>query len=341
MKPAKSDRPFSAGKLPSEILHHLLQTHRQQRDDLLVGPDIGIDAAAVRVGDRIVIAKADPITFTADQMGWYAVHVNANDVACMGAEPKWFLAVLLLPERSTTQEVVEHLFRDIANACREVGATLIGGHTEITPGLDRPLIAGFMLGETREAGLLRLSHCEPEDRLVLANGIAIEATAIIAREFADELRDSYDEDFLNRCQNFIFRPGISVLKAAREARRAVQPRAMHDPTEGGLATALHEIADATGYGIEVYEEHIPVLPEAKVLCDQYDLDLLGVISSGALIIVTGPEEAAPLVKHLHSRGIRAAEIGKLVANPERRVLIHGNEESALPRFDQDEIVKLF
>ncbi len=334
-------KTYPAGKLPADDLARLLQKHRFADARVLAGPAIGMDAAAIRFDKRILLAKTDPITFASDDIGWYVLHVNANDIACMGGVPRWFLATVLLPENATDADLVERIFADIATACKQMGVSLVGGHTEITPGLDRPIVVGAMLGETSQDGLLNLADCQPEDRIILVSGIAIEATSIIAREKEAELTEIYDREFVQRCKNFIHQPGISVLRAAKEARRAAPLRAMHDPTEGGLATALHEVADACGCGLIIDEEAIPVLPEAKLLCDQYNMDLLGVIASGALLIIIEEKHKSALLKHFHEQDILAADIGYLTRNPGERFLVNEQGKRPLPRFDQDEIVKLF
>ena len=333
---------FEAGKLPAEMLQRFLREHTVADARVIVGPGIGLDAAAIRFNDRVLIAKTDPITFASDEIGWYAVHVNANDIACLGGTPKWFLATILLPQNQTDEALVQSIFKNLHQACEDLGVTLVGGHTEITTGLDRPIISGSMLGEASEHELLDIRTCRPEDRLVLASGIAVEAVSIIARVRGGELLDIFDDEFITRCQNFIHQPGISVVRAARIARQAARVRAMHDPTEGGLATALHEIADASGCGFQVQEELIPMWPEAKVLCEHFGLDILGVISSGALLIVVPQEEAEKVVAGLQQQGIEARDLGYLTDNSRER-LSHqaGGEAVALPRFDRDEIARLF
>ena len=112
------------GKLPAEMLERLLARHTRADASVLVGPGIGEDAAIIDMGERCLVAKTDPVTFASDQIGWYAVHVNANDVACCGATPRWFLATLLLPEHGTTPHLVEAIFEQMDAACTELDVTL-------------------------------------------------------------------------------------------------------------------------------------------------------------------------------------------------------------------------
>lgn len=338
----ENKKKFEIGKLPHEVLEGLFQKLPLLEKNVVIGPGIGIDAAAIRFDDRFLIAKSDPITFASEQQGRYAVHVNANDIACMGGNPKWFLVTLLLPEKSDAHsEILNRITDDLANACQEIGVSIVGGHTEITPTVTQPLITGTMLGEANHDDLLDIRFCRPGDHLILVSGVAIEATAIIAQRHESELSEIFDAEFIEHCKNFMKKPGISVLPAAKIASQKMLARAMHDPTEGGLATALHEIADACQCGIEVQEEHIIYLPESKILCEYYQIEILGAISSGALVVVTPPENTEKLLETYEECGLPAADIGFLTDTPAQRKLVSGEEKLDLPRYDRDEIGKIF
>ncbi len=175
------------GKLPPELLSRLLGALPRHDPRVLIGPQIGEDAAAIEFGDRLLVVGADPITFATDLIGWYAVNINANDLACLGAEPRWFLATVLLPPSASEQEAAA-VFAQIGEACEKLGAMPVGGHAEITRGIDRPLVMGCMLGEVAPEGLLSKSNAHPGDVLFLTGGIAIEGAALLAREAGEELR---------------------------------------------------------------------------------------------------------------------------------------------------------
>ncbi|NIP79808.1 MAG: hypothetical protein GWM90_11540, partial [Gemmatimonadetes bacterium] len=174
------------------------------------------------------VAKTDPITFATDAIGWYAVHVNANDVACCGARPRWFLATLLLPEGGTTAELVESIFDQMATACAELDVTLCGGHTEITHGLDRPIVIGQMLGDVARDAFVRGSGARAGDTIILTKGIAVEGTALIAREKPRALADVMSDRELETCAGFLHDPGLSVVEDARLALEAGGVHALHD-----------------------------------------------------------------------------------------------------------------
>ncbi|HVX30469.1 MAG TPA: AIR synthase-related protein, partial [Nitrolancea sp.] len=298
---------------------------------------------AVRCGDRVLVLKSDPITFATDEIGWYAPNVNANDIACMGAIPRWMLATALLADGSTTPEMVERIFCSLRDACAALGVLLVGGHTEITTGLERTIIAGTMIGEASEADLVDPRRAQPGDAVILARGIAIEGTSLISREMADELMPELGEDFLKRSQRFLHEPGISVVPAARLLHRALghDLHGMHDPTEGGLATGLREVAAAAGAGIRVERDQIPVYPETTAICTTLGLDPLGLIASGALLATVSPAAAERAVTLLNEAGIPAANIGTLLPDPREILMQTDGRETDLPEFAVDEIARLF
>jgi hydrogenase expression/formation protein HypE len=329
------------GKLPPDHLARLLAEHARPDPRLIVGARVGEDAAVIDMGDRYLVVKTDPITFATEEIGWYVVNVNANDVACTGGSPRWFLATLLLPEGKTDAALVDTIFAQMAEACARLDVTLVGGHTEITYGLDRPIVVGQMVGEVAPDRFVATEGTRPGDDIILTKGVAVEATAIIAREKADELRGTFDAEYLRRCQGFLHDPGISVVLDAQIAQAAGTVHAMHDPTEGGLATGLWEMAVAAGVGLEIDEASIPILPETAALCAQFDLDPLGVIASGALLIACPSSETETILAGLGSEGISAAPVGRVVERGQACTLRGPNSKRPLPTFARDEIARLF
>ena len=332
--------PYPLGKLPAEHLARLLSRYAPSDPRVVLGPGVGRDAAVISFGERYLVAKTDPITFASDEIGWYAVHVNANDIACTGATVRWFLATLLLPEGQADEALVEKIFAQIADACGELGVALTGGHTEITYGIDRPIVVGCMLGEVAPQQLVRPDMVRPGDTLLVTKGIAVEGTALIAREKSDELMD-LDEPLLERCRGFLYNPGISVVQDAAVATSAGEVHAMHDPTEGGLATGLWELAEAAGLGLEIDEETIPILPETRTLCAPLGLDPLGLIASGTLLMAVAPRDAPAIITALEGSGIAATQIGHATERGGGVVLRSKAGERPLPHFERDEIARLF
>ncbi len=327
---------YPLGKLPVEHLTRLLARYAPSDQRVILGPGVGHDAAVISFGDRYLVAKTDPITFASDEIGWYAVHVNANDVACTGATARWFLATLLLPEDRTDEALVDTIFEQIADACRELGVELVGGHTEITHGLNRPIVVGCMLGEATPKRLVLPDGIRLGDALLVTKGVAVEGTAIIAREKGDELTE-VNRSLLERCRGFLHDPGISIVRDAAVATTAGEVHAMHDLAEGGLANGLWELAEAAGVGLEVDEAAIPILPETQMLCARLGLNPLGLIASGALLLAVAPGDAAAIVAALGEAGIAAARIGRVVEQERGAVLRSATGERPLPRFERDEI----
>ncbi len=332
------------GKLEPEFLAELLGDLHSDDPSVIVGPGVGRDVAVLAwdEGARYLIAKTDPITFATDEIGHYAVSVNANDVATSGGVPRWFLATLLLPDDGADEDLARAIFAQINAACAELGIALVGGHTEVTYDLSRPILVGMMLGEVERDRLVTSDGAQVGDRVLLTKGVAVEGTSIIARELAHELTSrGIDQGSVRRAANFLHEPGISVVAEARAAMAAGEVHAMHDPTEGGVATGLHELAMAAGVGLAISFEAIPILPETRAFCDLLGLEPLGLIASGSLLIAAPPEDADAIVLACREAGIDCADIGEVVA-PELGVKIRrGLTWSDLLRYDQDEIAKLF
>lgn len=332
---------FPIGKVPTAFLSHLWRDRGPNDPSVIVGPGVGHDVAVLDLGDKYLVAKTDPITFATDLIGWYAVHVNANDVACSGADPEWFLATLLLPEGQADGALVEAIFDQVTEACQAIGATLVGGHTEVTHGIERPIVMGCLLGRVGVDDLVTTDGARPGDAVLLSGGVPIEATAIIAREKGAELEGRFSHAFLERCRGFLFDPGISVLRAARIATSASEVHAMHDPTEGGLLTGLWELAQAAQVDLEIETAAIPVLEEGRQLCEAFGLDPLASIASGALLLTVPERDAEPLLQAYRAQGLRCERIGSVVSgNGEVRLLSEQAISTLVPP-ERDEIARLF
>jgi hydrogenase expression/formation protein HypE len=329
------------GKLTADHLSSLLKRYAVSGERVIVGPGVGEDAAVIDFGDTYLVAKSDPITFVADNIGWYVIAVNANDIATRGATPKWFLATILLPEQHTTPAMVEQIFAQLAEACQRYAIALCGGHTEVTYGLERPIVVGHMLGEVAKDRLVVTAGAQVGDNLILTKGLAIEGTSIVAHARAEALRAHYPAAMLDRCRNFIHTPGISVVDDALTACECGGVHAMHDPTEGGLATGLHELAEAAGVGLRIQADALPIFPETRQFCHRYQLDPLGLIASGALLIAAAPDQTGRIVAALQARQIPAAVIGEIVPAAEGRWLLTPDGPQPLPIYHQDEITKIF
>lgn len=296
------------GKIPQALLRSLLCRISQPQPSVLIGPKVGEDAFAASLTERIIVASTDPITFTAKEIGFYAVNINANDVATMGAQPKWFLATLLLPQ-STKQSQIKSIFDDIDRTCRSLGVSLCGGHTEIIPSIDTPIVVGTMIGTVKSRKLVVAEKARPGDMVLLTKKLAIEGTAIIANEKPRVVRRILGNDGLKRARGFLHDPGISVVKEARLAIAAASVSAMHDPTEGGLIWGVREVAASSGKGIEVDLDKVPIYDETIKICNYFKINPYGLIASGSLLIVASPVNAKRIARSIGNVGIKCTEIG--------------------------------
>ncbi len=338
---ADSEAILPPGKLPHDLLGRLIGSYVISDPDVLIGPGVGRDAAAIRVGDRAIVVKTDPITFATPDAGRYLVNVNANDIVCMGATPRWLLVTALLPEKSTTAALVEETFASLSSAATELGITLVGGHTEITIGLDRVILVGQMLGEADPARLLDMRNAQPGDAVLLCAGIAIEGTSILATQVADRLTN-VPAELIASAQRFIKTPGISVVPAARALLKSgATVRGLHDPTEGGFASAVAELAAASGLGVEVTAESILVYPETAAICAELNLDPLGLIASGALLAVVDERDADLAVESIREAGVPAARIGTMSPTGSDCTLVRQGRREPMPVFETDEIARFF
>ena len=339
---SRGEAGLRLGKPPLEVLERLFRACDIRDPRVIVGPRVGEDAAVLDLTDRYLVAKVDPITFVAEEIGWYAVHVNANDLAVRGARPCWFLMTLLLPEGRADEKLLESIFAQVQDACRAIGATLVGGHTEVTQGLDRPILAGTMLGEVEKDRLVTTAGARVGDAVLLTKGVAVEGASILARECDRLLADrGVAPEVQRRAREFLHRPGISVLRDARIALGTVSVHAMHDPTEGWLATGLLELAMAAGVGLVIERAAIPVLPECQAICRALGLDPLGMIASGALLLTCPAEEADRLVAAWEAEGIAGRIIGTVTPPETGLTLLEAGRAAPLPRFARDEVARLF
>ena len=329
------------GKFPPALLEKLLRKTGVTDPRVVLGPGVGEDAAVLDLGETLLVAKSDPITFATERIGWYAVQVNANDIACTGGVPRWFLATLLVPERFT-EDQAEELFTQVLDACNDIGVALVGGHSEVTQGIDRPLVAGTMLGEVARDRLVRTGGAQEGDSIVVTKGIAIEGTALLALERAEDLRKAgVSDDTITLSAELLNTLGISVLTDAQTACDTAQIHSMHDVTEGGLITGLREVAAASGLGLAIEEDSVPVLPATMEVCQAIGLDPLGLLASGALLITLPPSDVPSLLSALEKKGIDGWEIGMMLAPEEGLISIGREGEVELPQFSRDELARYF
>jgi len=334
--------PYPIGKLPPDLLKKIFTQSPIHDERVLVGPGVGMDCAVINMGTpNLLVVKSDPITFASDEIGWYAVQVAANDIITTGALPRWYSATLLLPENKTDEALVLGITQQIASACSKLHISVVGGHSEVTHGLDRPIIMGTLIGEVPKSQLITPRGARPGHSILLTKGVPIEATALLAREFPNALFPYIGGTALKQAADYLHRPGISVVQDARLAMRAGRVTAMHDPTEGGLAGALWELAEASGTNLLIDTQSILIPALSQRICSIFELAPLATLASGALLLTTYPEDADAIKRTLRAAGIACNEIGRVEEGPGEVWCIDCGVKGLLPRPERDEISKVY
>jgi hydrogenase maturation factor len=268
----------------------------------------------------------DPITGAVERIGWEAININANDVATFGVEPAFFFSCLLLPENADSK-IVETISTQMNAAAKELGIAIVGGHCESTPGLANPIVVGCIMGLTEKGKYVTAAGAKPGDKLILTKSAGIEGTAILASDREAQLSKVFSPAMLESAKRFYNQ--ISVVKDALTAYKTGGVHAMHDPTEGGVLNGIHEMADAAGLGVRVFEEKITVEPETAKICRFYEIDPLQLISSGALLIAAEPEASNKIVDSLCQEHIYADVIGEFNPNINKRLLMHKDDTAEM------------
>jgi hydrogenase maturation factor len=329
---------FPTGKVPSDALRRLVFGRLGvPTERLLQGPRVGEDAAVIDMGDRVIVVATDPITGAIGNVGWLAVHINANDVASTGARPSWFLCATLLPE-GAGEGLLDEIMGQIHEACCEVGVSLVGGHTETTPGLDRPILVGFMMGEAERDGYVTTGGARPGDAVVLTKGAGIEGTAVLAQDLAGVLWERVGDEVVQAAASMIRR--ISVVPEAMKAMEVGGVHSLHDPTEGGLLNGIWEMTEAAGVGVRIVEETIPVAEETRAICGALGIDPLKLMGSGALLIAVETRKAKELVSELRAIGVEASVIGMILEQKSRVLIRTDGSEMRIEAVDQDEVYRI-
>jgi len=309
--------PF--GKVPLDILKEVVFKNLGiKRDEVVLGPSAGFDGAAIDIGNKSLIVSMDPITGAIERIGWLAVNINANDVATFGVEPAFLFSCILLPEKAD-RKTVETICVQMNEAAKDLGMAIVGGHCEVTPGLSNPIVVGCAMGLTEKGKYVTAGGAKLGDKLILTKSAGIEGTAILATDREEQLKKALKPTMLRNAKKFY--DNISVVKDAVTAFKTGAVHAMHDPTEGGLAGGIHEMADASNLGVKIIEEKIRIAPETVKICDFFRIDPLQLIASGSLLIAAKRNSADKVVKVLEKNEIAEAVIGEFVSSSEKRFIV--------------------
>ena len=326
---------------PAELVGFVLGRVGVRDSSVVVGPSIGEDSAVIDLGGFYLVVHSDPITGAVANIGWLSVHVASNDVAVRGARPRWLLPVILLPEGSGV-DVVDAITAQIDEAARELGAMVVGGHTEYAPGIGRPIISMTAAGIVEKDRLVVTGGARAGDYIVMTKTVAVEGTSILAHDFAGKLVERGVPMWaIERARGYMRL--ISVVREALVLAEGGYATSMHDPTEGGLVGGLTEVAYASGKTLEVWEERIPVAEETKLMCRALSIDPLKLISSGVLIATVPQDKLEGALRRLEEAGVKASVIGRVRDYEGKLVKLHrldGRVEEYEEVYVEDELMKL-
>jgi hydrogenase maturation factor len=299
---------------------------------VLVPAGVGEDCGVLDLGGDVCVVSGDPVTGAKEHAGRIAVHVACNDIATCGVRPLAILSTLLLPP-DATEDDLEAIFDDIADTAESLDVSVIGGHTEVTDAVTRVVISITAIGAAKPGGYVTSGGALAGDSVIMTKSAAIEGAAILAAEREETLRKHFGETFIKAAK--LLADDVSVIQEGVMAG-TFGVHAMHDVTEGGALGALWELAAASGKGIEVFRDQIPVLDTVKQICAFFGVDPYRLISSGSMLIAT--DKPHDVIMMLGSVGIAACEVARILENPGDRYITDGGEHDENPRLGgkQDE-----
>jgi hydrogenase expression/formation protein HypE len=297
---------------------------------VLIGPQHGVDAAAIELPDgSVMVVKEDPtfgLPVLMPHFGWAIVHICASDVACLGIKPRYLSISLLFPP-GTPEETLEHIWQEVHQECEKLDIAVIGGHTGIYPGIAYPLNGGCtIIGLGKKSQLTPSSNARAGDRVIMTKGPAVEATGILAFQAEKALLKILGESLLEKSKNY-----FSQMTVVRDALIAgPHAHAMHDATEGGLLNGVYEVAAASRKGVNLYEDRIVIPEEVRLVCRHFNIDPLISISEGTLIITALPSQTDRIIADLKQNGIPAWDIGEITEGDRLFIRSDGSREELKP-----------
>ena len=321
------------GKLAGDNLKKvILDKIEHFRSDVIVPAGVGEDSAVVDLGDYLLVVSSDPITGAEKNAGFIAVNVSCNDIAAAGAEPFGIQVVLLLPP-SLGEEHAELLMDEIVETAKSMGIEVLGGHTEITDLIQKPMITVTALGKAKKEELTSSSAAEIGDDLYISKGIGIEGSYILANDYQDYLIDKgVSQESIDKASGYL--DLLSVIPESRIAREN-GVKAMHDVTEGGVYGAIEEMAAASGLGYVIEADNFKIKAEVKDICNKLNIDPAGLISSGTMLMAVAPD--IDLESVFSENNIELIKVGRLIENGSYIEKNGEKEEFSSP--DEDELWK--
>lgn len=320
---------LKVGKLDSNLLKNaVIDKIKYKRPEVLARAGIGEDCAVIDFGEYECVLSTDPITAAVSEIGRLAIHISCNDIASNGVEPVGILLTVMLPEGSTDDDVrtIMEQAADAADACN---VEIIGGHTEVTTAVNKPVIVSTAIGKGLRGVSASAENIRIGDSIIMTKTAGLEGTGIIAGDFESELKGVLSSDEIEGAKALL--DNVSVVRDGTVAG-SVGTHGMHDVTEGGILGAIWEICQIAGVGAEIHEDAVPVNPVTRKICDHFGINYMRLISSGSMIIMARPEKKNEIIKKLGAVGVAAAEIGRITAPEDGLVLVKGSgkDEKRMP-----------
>ena len=318
------------GKLANDVLNNIILSKlNKNNSNILVGPKVGEDCSILKFGGDVCVLTTDPVTAASKNAGKIGVTICCNDIASSGADIIGILVTVLAPPSSSISEI-ENIMKEINDTCIDLKIAVLGGHTEVTDSVNKMILSITAIGSGNS--FVKTGGACANDDIVITGTAGIEGTAILAEDYYDFLLDLIDKNLLDSARSFI--NNISVVKAGQAAFK-LGVNAMHDATEGGVLGAIYEVAEASGMGVYIYQDNIPVKDETKEICRVFKINPLRLISSGCMVISC--KDGNELVCELKKQGIDAAVVGKIIKND--KILNIGGKELKLDPPAADELFK--
>ena len=276
--------------------------------DVVLGPAYGEDSAVIRVKTGDIVVSSDPIVFAADKIGKIGIHIVCNDIYASGAKPKFLLDIIFLPERDG-KKVLNQITKQLNSESKKLGVTIVGGHSEYVPGLERPFLALTAFGIVKRDTSVSTRGAKTGDLLLLTKSAGLEVSGILATDLYKELvQKGISKQFLNKAKKHL--DEISISKES--VLVSSMAHSMHDPTEAGVLGGAQEMAICSGKDVELWEDKIPVAKETRAICQVVKINPLKCFSSGSLLFAIKAKDKERVLKLLRKNHIPVSVIGKVL-----------------------------
>lgn len=318
-----------SGKLTSSALKELVMPKTGfQRDEVVVGPNFGVDNSVIDIGNNMGMAvSSDPLslipTIGPKASAWLSVHLLANDMATTGFAPMYAQFVLNLPS-TISLNVFEEYWNYIHQFCKDIGVAITGGHTGKLEGQNSVVSGGgtmFLTAPLDE--ILTSNGAQQGDVIVVTKESALNSSSILAMSFPETIKNNLGlKVYQDACSNFY---ETSSLKEALLATEVLERKnglnAMHDVTEGGVLGAIYEMAQASDCGFKIYSNSIPTGEAQTKIMEFFEIDHRFCIGAGAMIMSVTKGNEEKLIQHLAKNDIKATVVGEFVSNQEGKTII--------------------